>query len=455
MNRLLDSLERTPRRIVLLAASGLLVALTWIDFATGPDVSFLVFYLVPLYLTAWYVGRPAALLFGSACAVAWLLPRGMLDPARHVYWNLAVHVAFFLVVGQLLHGLRRSHDRRIDERIQLEHERMAIVLGLLPEGVALVSRDGAVLVHNDSALRMAHAQRAGTVQDLALRHGVATRLEPAGSASVEFEAEWEGRTFVHVLARRSTEDPTAGVLRDVTEERTLLAHSIHESKMADLGLLAAGIAHEIGNPLSSISAILQLVALDPLSTGLAERVSSIEGHLRRMDRIVKTVIGFARQSGRDRADVHAGRIVDRAVEIFHFHERSKGIVLETSELRRDLRVSVVEDEIVQILLNLLLNAVDALGGTGTIRVSSRESGGEVHLAIRDEGTGMGPETLRRIFTPFFTTKEPGRGTGLGLAVSQALVAANDGRIEVQSAPGTGSVFTICLAGGASRRADLD
>jgi len=442
-----ERLERAPRRLVLGLAWTLLVAFTWFDYWSGPDVSFLAFYLVPLYLTATYVGRPSTVLLAFACAIAWMLPRGILHPELsqgRLAWNLAVKTVLFQVCGQLLHALRRAHDRRVDETIRIEHARMAHLLGLLPEGVALVHSDGALLAANDAALRLARLQGHDTVHELARALQIPSRLAVGPNATEEIEVESHGRVILHVVARRSLGEPVAWVIRDVTEERTVLAHAIHESKMAELGLLAAGIAHELGNPLSSLSAIVQLLQARPLASDVAERIGALHGHVQRMDRIVKRVTRFARKSSARRDRAVAGTVLDRALDIFRFHEKAKEIDVDSAAFDRGLAVRMGEDELVQTLLNLLLNAVDAQSGRGRIDLRTEATASEIRLSVTDHGTGIDPRTLPRLFTPFFTTKEPGRGTGLGLAVSQTLVVASGGRIEVESAMGQGSTFSICL-----------
>jgi signal transduction histidine kinase len=135
------------------------------------------------------------------------------------------------------------------------------------------------------------------------------------------------------------------------------------------------------------------------------------------------------------------------VEIFRLHGKSKGIRVEVSEGPPSARVSVVEDQIVQVLLNLLLNAADASSESGTIRAGIANGNGMVSISVRDQGSGMSEEVCRQLFTPFFTTKEQGQGVGLGLFLSDSIARAHGGRIEVDSVPGTGSTFTLILPAG--------
>jgi two-component system NtrC family sensor kinase len=153
---------------------------------------------------------------------------------------------------------------------------------------------------------------------------------------------------------------------------------------------------------------------------------------------------FARPSTGERRSFGLSALLDKALQIFRLHEKSRRMSVDLAPADGNVAVEAVEDQIVQVLLNLLLNAADASGGTGALRISLAHTATEASVAIADQGCGMSAESQEHLFTPFFTTKEPGKGVGLGLFISEAIVRAHGGRITVQSTSGTGSTFTVCL-----------
>jgi two-component system NtrC family sensor kinase len=224
--------------------------------------------------------------------------------------------------------------------------------------------------------------------------------------------------------------------------------TIRSEKMASVGLLAAGMAHEIGTPLAGIigySGILaDELANDQEKSDYLRRISEDAG---RIDRLVRDLLNYARpvKPEIERIDVRA------------FLEDLFAMLAGQGALKRiEAHLKVAEDlptlyldrhQLLQVVMNLVINARDALPAGGKIEVSACSGQGEtVVISIIDSGEGILPENIEKIFEPFFTTKEPGRGTGLGLAISARLVESFGGKIEVDSEPGAGAKFTLILPG---------
>lgn len=372
----------------------------------------------------------------------------LIDPDRsYDAWNyIAVHmIALFAILwgSAFGFGFLAERIREGERRLRSEHERMLLLLGLLPEGICLLRRDGTVLLSNPAARSLHPSIESGTAE----AH-VRSRLMSFRGPVEEFETHEEVRILQHVLARGTSEEPVVWVARDLTEQRRLAAQIMHHSKMIDLGLLAAGIAHEIGNPLSSMSAVLELMESkgDPART--RERVGSLRGHVDRIARIVRDFTGFARPSAAQKSRVSLDALAEKTLSIFRLHEKARGLKVEVRGGTAGT-VEAIEDQIQQVLLNLLLNAADATAPGGTIRLRLEDDSREVRASIEDSGEGMTDEVRRRLFTPFFTTKPQGKGVGLGLFVSESIIRAHRGRIDVESVPGRGSTFTLALPRGSS------
>lgn len=362
-------------------------------------------------------------------------------------YEIAPLVVFAILVFGLAWGFGAlpEHAREAQCWAKQQNDRLLMLLEILPEGVALLERDGRVVCANRSACRLVPGLvRSPSVTGLAHDFGVPTRLAAFNGATVEFETLYADRRLGHALVDAGESKRVVWVFRDLTEHHRMLAQAMHTSKMIDLGLLAAGIAHEIGNPLSSLSAIVEVLRLRDSSPEIADRLTALDSNVRRISSIVSDIASFARPSSEQRGSTDVGVLVEQARRIFALHEKSAGMTVEIERPASPVAVKVVEDQIVQVLLNLLLNAADASTVPGKIRISYGAASVGVRISVSDQGAGMNDETIRKLFIPFFTTKEPGEGVGLGLFVSESIVRAHGGKIEVQSSPGKGATLTIHL-----------
>ncbi len=227
--------------------------------------------------------------------------------------------------------------------------------------------------------------------------------------------------------------------------REAQAQVSHQEKMASMGILAAGVAHEIGNPLTSISSIVQVIKRKINDPKLQEYLNTILENIDRISRIVRELVDFSRPTGSEFTHVNVNEVVRNAVGIVKYDRRAKKVTFKLN-LREDIPgLYLVPDQLLQVILNILINALDALKeGQGTIEISTHLEGDYVKISIKDNGQGIAPEHLNKIFEPFFTTKKVGQGTGLGLSVSYGIIKNFKGKIEVKSELGKGSEFIICL-----------
>lgn len=219
-------------------------------------------------------------------------------------------------------------------------------------------------------------------------------------------------------------------------------------RLAALGQMAAGLAHEIKNPLGAIKGAAQLLNESTAEVSASDRefFGIILEEVDRLDRVVGSVLDYARPSKGDPGAVDVNTVVKRTVLVMA-SDRTDQSSIETDLSEELPLVSADAEQLRQVLMNLVRNAVQSLGGSGGVRVSTRlraVATGEsrVEISVRDEGPGITPQVLKNLFVPFFTTKE--RGTGLGLAISQRMVEEMGGRIDVVTQPGAGSTFTVSL-----------
>jgi two-component system NtrC family sensor kinase len=270
---------------------------------------------------------------------------------------------------------------------------------------------------------------------------------------MESRASGETRTFrISKIPMRLDDGPVTHVItvgEDITEWREAQDRISQAEKLAAIGTLAAGIMHEINNPLATIAACaesLELAEPDPPGP-LFDGLRLIQSEVRRCKGITDSLLDFSRPKSADKSLVDVNAAIERTLFILKHHSRFKklGVRLELDPSLGPV-VLANEEQLVQVFMSLLLNAVDAMREQGTVELRTRwgEGAGSVLAEVVDHGEGIRRADLPKIFEPFFTTKAPGRGTGLGLSVCYAIVAEHGGRIEVDSTPGEGSVFRIVL-----------
>jgi len=236
-------------------------------------------------------------------------------------------------------------------------------------------------------------------------------------------------------------------------ERELTDQLIQSSKLATVGELAAGVAHEINNPLAVISEKAGLVkdSLDPAfgrsmtTERIGEHLTAIEAAVSRCAVITRKLLDFVRPVGAGAASCDPRRVIDDVADTLIGPELADADIRIVRNCPGDLPpAAVAESELAQVLLNLVKNAADAIEGAGTVTVTAGRDEAGIVITVDDTGCGLTPEEMRRVFTPFYTTKDPGRGTGLGLSVSYSIVEGAGGEMTVESSPGRGSRFKVRL-----------
>jgi signal transduction histidine kinase len=226
----------------------------------------------------------------------------------------------------------------------------------------------------------------------------------------------------------------------ITEAR---GEAIRSEKLASVGLLAAGMAHEIGTPLAAIMGYTGI-----LSEELAEDreksdyLRRIEAESRRIDRIVRGLLDYARPKAEIREQVELPALMEKTLELLSSQGALKLLNCSVETEPGLPAVPADPHQLEQLLINLVMNARDAMPDGGDLQLKGRREGNEVLIEVIDNGGGMPPEHLPLVFDPFFTTKEPGKGTGLGLAIAARIADSCGGRITVESELGKGSRFVV-------------
>ena len=238
---------------------------------------------------------------------------------------------------------------------------------------------------------------------------------------------------------------TVLILEDVTARVRLEEQLQHSEKMASIGLLAAGVAHEVNTPLTGISSYTQMlreqIRPEDLRYPLLEK---IERQTFRAAKIINNLLNFARSSTAELEPLDLNRLLGDVLSLLE-HQFDKARIKLRREFSEDLpRVRGNENRLQQVFFNLILNARDAMPSGGWLTLVTRADDDTVIVEVKDSGHGIKREDVKRIYDPFFTTKGIGRGTGLGLSVSYGILQEHGGGIFVESAPGQGTTFQVAL-----------
>jgi PAS domain S-box-containing protein len=360
----------------------------------------------------------------------------------------------------------RLEARVADRTRELDQQKrfVEVVLETLPLGVFVLDADLAIVRANRAGISalgeaplgkpfgsLLPAARADAVEGF-LRAAVSTRRVE----TVEYEIAAGGD--VRVL--RLTVAPLAGaaahvvlLVADVTHAKQLERQMLLTERLTTAGRLAAGVAHELNNPLATIAGCAEALAARLSEGGLAERpeladfrgyLTLIEEEAFRCKEITGSLLQFVREPGDRRAPTDLNAVVQKTIELLSHQSRFAASHFH-AELADDLPSTVVnEGQFRQVFLGVASNGLEAMEGKGRLTIRTRAIRDELEVEFEDEGPGISDDILSRIFDPFFTTKPPGQGTGLGLAIAQGIVADHGGRIEVQSRLGKGSVFRIAV-----------
>jgi two-component system NtrC family sensor kinase len=380
------------------------------------------------------------------------------------------------VVSPFLAAIELSEDLAFEVAAQsreIEEQRRftSLVIDSLPVGLYVVDREYRVQVWN----RKRETGEQGVRRQEAVGRVIFDVLsrQPADELKAEFDHVFETGAIQQVelevalggtsrffrttkLPMRLEGDAITHVItigEDVTEWRAIQAQIMQSEKLVAIGQLAAGIMHEINNPLATIGACVAAMdgRLDdlhgPAVGAVNDYIQIIDKEVQRCTNIVEGLLDFSRPKGKKRAPVSLSAVVEDTLFLFQHHDRYHQYHVRTS-LAAGLPPALANaEQIIQVLMALMLNALDAMdpGGTLTVRtLPGQWRDDEVIVEVEDTGTGILQSVQSRMFEPFFTTKPTGRGTGLGLSICYGIVEEHRGRIEVDSLPGQGSVFRVIL-----------
>ena len=247
-----------------------------------------------------------------------------------------------------------------------------------------------------------------------------------------------------------TENKLSGVIisvRDITVEKKFEQQIIQSERLAAMGQMIGGFAHELNNPLTAILGMSDLLKEGETNEARNRQLSILHQQARRATEIVQNLMYFSRPPAPGKSQVDLNELVERTLHLHAYSLRKNNITVDFLKEQNLPQVMGDPHQLMQVFLNLLLNAEQAIREArdkGTLRIRLGKTDKNVSVIFQDDGPGIAPDILPNIFDPFYTTKRPGRGTGLGLSICKAVLKEHNGNIEASSAPGGGAVFTVTL-----------
>ncbi len=281
---------------------------------------------------------------------------------------------------------------------------------------------------------------------------VAAGAKTYGSA--EFSARHRDGSWRTMRASGSqffdADSKLAGVIvsvRDITTERKLEQQIVQSERLAAMGAMIGGVAHELNNPLTSILGVSELLQDSQTTDAARKQIVILQQQARRAAEIVHNLTYFSSPPTAGKSPVNVTEIVERTLNLHAYSLRKNSITVDFLRETNLPYVKADPHQLMQVFLNLILNAEQAIRAArerGTLRIRLGNSGETVWASFQDDGPGIPADVLPNIFDPFYTTKRPGRGTGLGLSICKSVMKEHNGSIEAANAPGGGAVFTVTL-----------
>ncbi len=328
------------------------------------------------------------------------------------------------------------------EELRTEKEKLDVIMRTVGAGITLFDSSGRILWMNKKMEEWFEGGKIGNLLEVL----EITELPSQGAFQFvkELHLGTNKRIFqinITPLKTKSEDLQYIALIHDVTDIKRLEEQMMHSEKLSALARISAGLAHEIGNPLTSISSYVQLLREMDLGEFANESLETISRHISRIAEIVRNISSFSKPTRGVTGPVNIKDVLDSTISLLKFDRRMKNIDIQIN-MGELPPVYADQNQLAQVFTNLIFNAADAMPDGGILTITAKQMEDSVEISFRDTGVGISEEYLNKVFDPFFTTKD--KGTGLGLSVSFSIVKSFGGDIFVESKVGEGSVFTVRL-----------
>lgn len=343
-------------------------------------------------------------------------------------------------------------ENKVSERtaeLKGEKEKLDTIVSTIGGGLVLMDKDSKIQWTNNAIREMAGIDITGMYCEDVCRdcHISGTYTKDGVETMVMSNLFGKNNIFFQVTTApiKSDDGAVHGYIRlvqDITEIKKMEEQIIHSEKLASIGRLAAGIAHEIGNPMTSIFSFVQILRESEEDNFKKESLDTIYFHVSRVSEILKQLSGFSKMPAGEPKECRINEVIETSLNLIQYDKKAKNVTIK-KDLNDNIPVLTLDgNQLSQVFVNLILNAFDAIIEDGILEVRSHVADNNVLIEFRDTGVGISKGDLARIFDPFHTTKE--KGTGLGLAVSYNIIKKMNGTLSVESEQGKGTTFLIAL-----------
>src|SRR6266516_3421182 len=386
---------------------------------------------------------------------------GMAIVAARVLYSIGVSRRYANILEDEVANQTRSLMSSLGATASAERS-LRLLMEAVPDAITVVDRDGHVLDENTAGRTLVSAFPGEKRRAFGWLEGTASRIARENLAAAfdgelrRFElpyqrpdgSEGTGHVLLAPVREGGRIPKVLALVRDITDQRRAQTQLQQAEKLAAMGQLVSGVAHEINNPAAIISGFAQTLLLDQLTPEQRETVQMMYDEATRIGRITSNLLAFARAGSKERTLVELNEIVRRTFALRSYHLTTLNITVNLELDDANPKAWANSSDMQQMLLNLLINAEQALTAVADRRVITirtlTTSEQRIQLQVADTGPGIPLDIQEKIFDPFFTTKPEGMGTGLGLSICYGIVHDHGGRISVHSVPGHGATFTIAL-----------
>ena len=380
----------------------------------------------------------------------------------------AIYVVSLVLSSLYDSGMQKAYgdERWAKEALRDSEEKLRRMFESVSDGISVVDVEGIITDVNQRTVEMhgfdskSELRGRSAFELLAPRdhQRIATDMKKAMKQEAMRGVEYtlrraDGSEFPGELSTSVLKDASGNpighitIARDISERKKMQEQLILADRLASIGQLVSGIAHELNNPLTGVIGFSDLLLRRDLPADVKNDLETVNREARRTSNIVRGLLAFARQQETEKALVDVNGIVQEVLWLRSYDQRVNSVEVDARFATGLPQVLGSRNQLQQVFINIIINAEQAMlgaRGKGRLTVATERVGDAVRASVIDDGPGISPENMKRLFTPFFTTKEVGKGTGLGLSICHGIVTEHGGRIYAESEPGEGATFVVEL-----------
>jgi two-component system NtrC family sensor kinase len=358
-----------------------------------------------------------------------------------------------------------EREQQTQETLGQAEENLRVIIESIPQGVAVSDLNGKILQVNNAVLQLHGYSRQELIGRSAFifiakedharaMDSLKKTFETGHSGTLEYTfTKKDGSTFPAQLSAAVIKDGAGkligfvAVTEDISDRKKMEEQLILTERLASIGQLVAGMAHELNNPLTGVIGFSEMLLEKDLPEDIKEDLVTINREARRAANVVKGLLIFTREQGTEKVLVDINSIIQGVLQLRSYEQRARNIKVDTRFASDLPKVMCNVTQLRQVFINIIINAEQVMVGAhgmGKLTIATERVGDKVRASITDDGPGISPDNMKKLFTPFFTTRGVGKGTGLGLSICHGIVTEHGGKLYADSKLGKGATFVVEL-----------